>query len=304
MQIGRNIVLTMALTALRGPNTVAFLKRAGVLRQPTRRLFLQLFTLSAVLFGASFYLFRCLAAMDAAADLEPHYYYISPQNLVDIARVLKLAKNLLQGDHHRWWFRLAYLLSGVALGCLTYIATVFAAVASHSGEHHSLSSFLRKVKSNLLRPALTLAAVCAVRAAVVEAVDVRLPTMTGHWYVLRGVTILVLPFFAVIQAVGAVAVVASVAEPGLCCKGAVARACRLLLGKYTQAFHSMVASAMLDRPFWLLYTLVAMAGLPASGTVKCLLRIVEEMIAVARVTDYYFECRKREEHQGKAGHRD
>jgi hypothetical protein len=210
----------MVLIALQGPKTVAFLKRAGVLRKPTRRLFLHIFTLSAVLLGAFFYLFRCLAATDGAADLEPHYYYISPQNLLDIARVLKLAKNLLQGDHHQWWFRLAYLLSSVTLGCLTYIATAFAAVASHSGEHHTLSSFLRKVKSNLLRPALTLAAVCAVRAAAVEAMEVWLPTMTENWYVLSGVMIVVLPFFAVIQAVGAVAVVASVAEPGLCGKGA------------------------------------------------------------------------------------
>jgi hypothetical protein len=304
MKIGYKIVLSMVLTAFEeGPIIVAFLDRAGVLRQRTRGLLLQLFALSAVLFAAFyFYLFSCLGATDAG-DVELEASNLSPDNLV-ISGVAGLAANLLHGDGHRWWLRLAHLLAGVSLGSLAYIITAFAAVALRSGEHHTMSSFVRKVQSNVLRPALTVAGACALRAAVTAAVVELIIPIRGPKYVI----ILTNMFFLVVvngvlQAICAVAVVASVAEPGLCGKGAVARACRLMRGKYARGVYSRT-SPMLRRAFWLLCTLVAMAGLPASGTVKCLLLVADEMISVANVTEYYFQCRNREEQEDKAGHRD
>jgi hypothetical protein len=130
------------------------------------------------------------------------------------------------------------------------------------------------------------------------------PIITGPKYIILAVMFLLVYANVALQALCAVAVVASVAEPGLCGRGAVARACRLMRGKYKQAMDSIVSSSILHTAFWLLCTLVAMAGLPASGTVKCLLLVAEEMISVANVTEYYFECRNREEQEDKAGHRD
>jgi len=104
-----------------------------------------------------------------------------------------------------------------------------------------------------------------------------------------------------------VAVVVSVAEPGLRAGGALRRARRLTRGakKVAQATLHTILSWALNTAVWKMYA-VAMARVPAApfwldAIVVYMLVGAVEVLYMATVTAYYFDCKRTEEEKA-AGH--
>ncbi|CAM0955424.1 unnamed protein product [Alopecurus aequalis] len=109
---------------------VTFLKHGALLpARRCRRLFLELFALSGAV-SAAFYFFKRLALATGAAvaaDL-----YLSPRDM-DMGGVFKFFETWPLSDHRRL-LPLAYLVAGIAVGLVTHIATVSAAVVARRYE--------------------------------------------------------------------------------------------------------------------------------------------------------------------------
>ncbi|KAM3404219.1 hypothetical protein ACQJBY_007355 [Aegilops geniculata] len=286
-------------------SAAAFLKDGAFLPARRCRLFLELFTLSAVL-SVALYLFKRLALAGAAADADIESYFLSPHDM-DIGGVSHFIATWRPSDYRRL-FAPVHLVAGIAVGSATYIATVSAAVMARSdsgGEqqkHHTLPSFLRKVKSNLARPAKILLLSSVLRVALLLLIGEALEMHPTVRYPARHLYLL-------LEFVCSVTVVASVAEePG---KGtALWRACRLMQRKYYSQYVLYLAGVLVTRISILLVCVlvVAMVGSPPAGGVvdasfTFLLLSAKEVLSVGNVTGYYFACRERDEQEKNAAAR-
>ncbi|KAL6627092.1 hypothetical protein ACP70R_030818 [Stipagrostis hirtigluma subsp. patula] len=286
-----------------------FLKRGVLIPTRNRGLFLPLAALYATR-STAFLLVRTLTCWSFAATVDGD---ASVRFFTQLGRFLADCPWLLPAGA-------VYLAAHVALGLAIEVAVACAAVASCSGERHTLHSLLMgKVKGNLRGPMVTIvsgdirgwayylgaAAASTVLAAFLSALSV------GAGLLALILMFLGLFFFVMyFPVVCAVAVVASVAEPGRRGGGALERARRLMRGKKGQAVLYTAVAWALEQAVWKTHAL-AMASMPQSvaaamvrpdAVVVYLFLGVLKVFCTATVTAYYFECRATEEE--KAGHRE
>ncbi|CAL5056020.1 unnamed protein product [Urochloa decumbens] len=305
--------------AAEGGGFFAFLKDGVVVATRNSSLFLPLAALhaarSTAYFATKTLAFRSFAA---AVDLDAYY----EDGAVDGTLFFGLLIKFLAG---RWRLLLpagvAYIAAHVTLG-LAIDAAIAAAAAAAIGQNMTFASFMgTKVKpGNLVGPMAT-----AAFGGIVEwaSVGVGMLAMPGVFFGTDVAVLVCLLFqfiaflftFFYVGAVRDVAVVASVAEPGLRGAGAVGRARRLMRGgrRLAQAaLYSLVAWA-LHRAVWRMHA-AAVARLPRSGllgtavpfsldaVVVYLLVGALKVLCAATITAYYFDCRRTE--GDKAGHRE
>lgn len=234
----------------------------------------------------------------------------------------------------RWWLLpvgVAYLVADVAnmvLGQAIQVAMVCAAVASCSAASIeggpgrttlTLASLLGEVRRNLSRymetdvfvqvvglasafaGMLVLVAVLTAAAAYLHVGP--LPGELVYFLLHLIATPVILIYYSIAREV---AVVVSVAEPGLRAGGAFRRARQLTRGakKVAQATLHALLSRALNKAVWKMYA-VTMARVPAApfwldAVVVYMLVGAVDVLYMATVTAYYFDCKRTEEE--KAGH--
>ena len=287
-----------------------FLKHGVVL--PARRCgpFLRVFALD-VLLSTALYLFGRLAVapLDAAVNPEDHNAAVSASSAADDAAKFSMS---------RAWLLLgagtAYLALYQAAVLAMRVATACAAVAAWSGERHTFGSLLREVRGSLLVGSATIVLGRVLRAACTAAAVAALLALPLIIYLgwsprllLLDAVLAALAFLLCLylDAVCAMAVVVAAAEPGRRRGGgAVARAWRLMRGTGKRALLYVAATWALEVAAGSARAL-AMRRLPrgtdrvvvflVGAGLNYVLRFAVDVISMATITAYYFECRRNEE---------
>ncbi|KAG2586141.1 hypothetical protein PVAP13_5NG101300 [Panicum virgatum] len=282
-----------------GRSFFGYLKEGVVVATRNRGLFLPLAALHAT---------RSMAFLIARRTL--YSWFIAAAADLEAGELLPGRRCLLQAGA-------ACVVAHVALGLAIDVATVFAAVASCSGEsphNTTLSSLLRElVRSNLRGPVVTSVFGSITGWASVGVTWLVIPA----GFLSPGMALLVLIFeltaflfFFYYDAVLSAAVVVSAAEPGLRGAAAVRRARRLVRGgrKLAQAaLYSLVVFA-LEKAIWRTHSVtmarlphgssIATALFPVDGVIVYLLLGALKVLRTTTITAYYFDCRRTD----KAGH--
>ena len=202
-----------------------------------------------------------------------------------------------------------YLLVSLIIGSVIRIIVLFAAVATYSGELHTIASLLGKTKAQLKGPILTLAFVYALEIAYLVLV-VGLVAMAGllsylmikQYFALLLVCALVIiaSIFAVyFSFICSLSIVVAVAEPGCHGAGAVGRAWRLMKGKgkLLQAVFFIFVTVVLAAAFWPVYTLAKTCAVTNMalglllGLLYTTLMAAVQVFASCAMTAFYYECK-------------
>jgi len=200
-----------------------------------------------------------------------------------------------------------YLLVSLIIGSVIRIIVLFAAVATYSGELHTIASLLGKAKAQLKGPILTLAFVYALEIAYLVLV-VGLVAMAGllsylmikQYFALLLVCALVIiaSIFAVyFSFICSLSIVVAVAEPGCHGAGAVGRAWRLMKGKLLRAVLFIFVTFGLAAACWPVYTLAKTCAI-SNMTLGLLLGLLYtslmaalQVFAFCAMTAFYYECK-------------
>jgi len=198
-----------------------------------------------------------------------------------------------------------YVLVSLIIGWVIRIIVLFAAVATYSGELHTIASLLGKAKAQLKGPILTLAFVCALEIAYLALVA----AMAGLLFFLMikrylallfvcALLVIVASIFAVyFSFVCSLSIVVAVAEPGCHGAGAVGRAWRLMKGKgkLLQAVFFIFVTVVLAAAFWPVYTLAKTCAVTNMalglllGLLYTALMAAVQVFASCAMTAFYYE---------------
>jgi len=198
-----------------------------------------------------------------------------------------------------------YLLVSLIIGSVIRIIVLFAAVATYSGELHTIASLLGKAKAQLKGPILTLAFVCALEIAYLALVA----AMAGLLFFLMikrylallfvcALLVIVASIFAVyFSFVCSLSIVVAVAEPGCHGAGAVGRAWRLMKGKLLRAVLFIFVTFGLAAACWPVYTLAKTCAISNMtlgfllGLLYTSLMAALQVFAFCAMTAFYYECK-------------
>ncbi|XP_006664805.2 uncharacterized protein LOC102721508 [Oryza brachyantha] len=284
-----------------------FLKEAFLLPGRNRGLFMAVFVLVAVSTSALL-LASDLTVMPLAEELRLDLKALNATDPMspDFA---KLLKEIQDDTREMVVATAAYVLLSVVVGSAVRIIILFAAVATYSEERLTFGELLRKARTQLKGPLLTLAFVYVLEIASVALLaamaGLLVFLMVRHYYVpFLLLSLLVFAGFVFLiyfSVLCAVSVAVAVAEPGRHGAGAFGRAWRLVKEKKRRAVLFVSATSLLAAVVSPVHKL-AMACAPSSLVAGLLLVLVYaalmsvvELFGVCAITTFYYECKESNE---------
>ncbi|KAM0847086.1 hypothetical protein ACQ4PT_055251 [Festuca glaucescens] len=297
-----------ATTAQQPASAFTFLKHGVLLPASRCGLFFQLVAVATVL-SMALHLFK-FHTLQPLAPAVANLWANFCRRDVEAEALATLVENFLADQGWLLLLGAAYLVADIALAFAIQTATVSAAVAAFSGEHHTFLSFPRKAKGNTTGPFVTVALGCLLKAAFVGAIILYYAAAFSHQHSPRVLSchamlgVIAVLFYLFLDVVCAVAIVASVAEPGLRGTGAMGRAWRLVSDGEVQAALYVTGTLLLDRAVSEV-CILAVALLPRTAATVIayyLMLGAAQVFSAAAVTAYYFECSKRNVEDQKARH--
>ncbi|OEL36469.1 hypothetical protein BAE44_0002512 [Dichanthelium oligosanthes] len=198
----------------------------------------------------------------------------------------------------------AYLLLDATVGSAVWIIALFAAVATYSGETHSLGSLLGKARAQVKGPALTVAFVYVLQIAYAVVLLAAMAALLARLLAKGRTGLLLLGWLLLLAAAAflvyftflcALSVVVATAEPGCHGADAVGRAWRMLRGRRKRAVLFVAVFGALaiagSRVHALARTCSLASGL-VLGSLYAVVMAAVELFAACAITAFYYECKE------------